>query len=62
MFKTRLLSGIVLVILALITIISGNLVLFCTLLGISLIGMQELYRAMGVRDFLSHHPSGPAEV
>lgn len=50
MFKTRLLSGIVLVILALITIISGNLVLFCTLLGISLIGMQELYRAMGVRD------------
>jgi phosphatidate cytidylyltransferase len=50
MFKTRLLSGIVLVILALITIISGNLVLFCTLLGISLIGMQELYRAMGVRE------------
>lgn len=50
MFKTRLLSGIVLVILALITIISGNLVLFCTLLGISLIGMQELYCAMGVRE------------
>lgn len=49
MFRTRLLSGILLVILALLTIISGSYVLFFTLLGISLIGMQELYRAMGVR-------------
>ena len=50
MFKTRLISGILLVAVALVTIISGGYVLFCTLLGISLIGMQELYKAMGVRD------------
>lgn len=48
MFKTRLLSGILLVIVALLTIISGGYVLFFTLLCISLIGMQELYKAMGV--------------
>ena len=34
MFKTRLLSGIVLVAVALLTIISGGYVLFFTLLGI----------------------------
>ena len=44
MFKTRLLSGIVLVILALIIIISGGYVTLFSLLGISLIGMYELYR------------------
>ena len=49
MFKTRLLSGIVLVIIALATIICGGPVLFITLLCVSLIGMQELYRAVGVR-------------
>lgn len=49
MFKTRLLSGIVLVAVALLTIISGGYVLFFTLLGISLIGMQELYKVMKVR-------------
>lgn len=49
MFKTRLISGIVLVILAFLTIYSGGVVLFATLLGVSLIGMQELYKAMGVR-------------
>lgn len=49
MFWTRLGSGILLVILALLTIISGGYVLFFALLGISLIGMQELYKAMGVR-------------
>ena len=49
MFKTRLLSGIVLVAVALLTIISGSYILFFTLLGISLIGMQELYKAMKVR-------------
>lgn len=48
MFKTRLLSGILLVAVALLTIISGGYVLFFTLLGISIIGMQELYKAMGV--------------
>lgn len=50
MFKARLLSGIVLVLVALLTIISGGTILFITLLCISLIGMQELYRAMGVRE------------
>ncbi|MBQ2901989.1 MAG: phosphatidate cytidylyltransferase [Agathobacter sp.] len=44
MFKTRLLSGIVLVILALIVIISGGYLTLFSLLGISLIGMFELYR------------------
>lgn len=44
MFKTRLLSGIVLVILAVIVIISGGYVTLFSLLGISLIGMHELYR------------------
>ena len=48
MFKTRLLSGILLVAIALLTICSGSYVLFFTLLGVSLIGMQELYKAMGV--------------
>ena len=48
MFKTRLISGILLVIAALLTIISGGYVLFFTLVCISLIGMQELYKARGV--------------
>ena len=50
MFKTRLISGIVLVAAALLTIISGGYVLFFTLLCISAIGMQELYKAMGFRE------------
>ena len=45
MFKTRLISGIVLVILALATIICSGPVLLVTLIGVSCIGMQELYRA-----------------
>lgn len=44
MFKTRLLSGIVLVILAVLIIVSGGYVTLFSLLGISLIGMFELYR------------------
>lgn len=48
MFKTRLISGIVLVILALATIICSGPVLLVTLIGVSCIGMQELYRAAGV--------------
>lgn len=49
MFKTRLKSGIILVAIALLTIISGGYVLFGTVLAISLIGLGELYRAMGVQ-------------
>lgn len=50
MFKTRLISGIVLVIIALTTIISGSWILFFTLLAVSLIGMRELYKVMKVSD------------
>lgn len=48
MFKTRLLSGILLVIIALITIISGGDILFATILAISLIGMTEIYKILDV--------------
>lgn len=50
MFKTRLISGIVLVIIALATIISGSWILFFTLQAVSLIGMRELYKVMKVSD------------
>lgn len=50
MFNTRLISGIVLVIIALATIISGSWILFFTLLAVSLIGMRELYKVMKVSD------------
>ena len=50
MFKTRLISGIVLDIIALATIISGSWILFFTLLAVSLIGMRELYKVMKVSD------------
>ena len=48
MFKTRLLSGILLVIIALVTVICGGDILFGTLLLISLIGMSELYKVADV--------------
>ena len=50
MFKTRLISGIVLVMIALATISSGSWILFFTLLAVSLIGMRELYKVMKVSD------------
>lgn len=43
MFKQRLISGIVLVIIAFLTIYSGGYVLWGTLAIVSLIGMRELY-------------------
>lgn len=49
MFLTRLVSGIVLVIIALVTIITGGYLLFGTLLIISLIGLFEIYRVMKVQ-------------
>ena len=52
MFKTRLLSGIVLVILAIILIISGGEVLLFSTLAISCIGMIELYRVFSVEKSL----------
>jgi phosphatidate cytidylyltransferase len=48
MFKTRLLSGIVLVIVALLTIISGGDILFATILVISLIGLTEIYKIKNI--------------
>lgn len=48
MFRTRLLSGIVLVILALILIITGEEVLLASTFLISSIGMYELYRVFHI--------------
>lgn len=48
MFRTRLISGIVLVVIALAVIIAGGPVLAATLLVISLIGMNEFYKAMDI--------------
>lgn len=48
MFKTRLLSGIVLVILALVFIITGNELLLAVSAIISLIGLFELYRVFKI--------------
>ena len=48
MFKTRLLSGILLVIIALFTIITGGDILFGTILLISLIGMTEIYKVLEI--------------
>ena len=49
MFVTRLVSGIVLVAIALLTICSGGMVLSGTLLAVSLIGVFELYRVTKVQ-------------
>ncbi len=50
MFKTRLISGVILVAAALLLIISGGYVLYFTTLALSLIAAGELYRATGVRE------------
>ena len=48
MFKTRLISGIILVITAILTIRAGGYVLAATLMALSVIGLFELYRACGI--------------
>lgn len=48
MFKTRLTSGIILVILAVIVVSTGGGLLYGVTAAISLIGMFELYRVMGI--------------
>lgn len=53
MFKTRLISGIVLVAAALALIITGGDVLLCALGIISLIGMFELYRIFEIEKELA---------
>ena len=50
MFKTRLLSGIVLVILALFFIVSGGYILLGSTLLISLIGLFEFYRVFKIHN------------
>lgn len=49
MFKTRLLSGILLIIIALLTIIQGSYLLLFVLACVSAIGMWELYKVMKVK-------------
>ncbi len=48
MFRTRLISGIVLVILALLVLILGGPLLAAVLFAVSMIGMYELYRALKI--------------
>ena len=48
-FVTRLISGVILVILALLIICSGGWILFAAALILSVIGMSELFRALGIR-------------
>ena len=57
MFKTRLISGIVLVALALLLIITGGNVLLGALCVISLIGMFELYRIFKIEKELEQYNS-----
>lgn len=49
MFVTRLISGVVLVVIALITILTGGYLLLGTLLLVSLTGLFEIYKVMGVQ-------------
>lgn len=60
MFKTRLISSIFLVLIALVTIIPGGWILYGMTLVISLIGVFELYRATGVRE--KDKGPGPLEI
>lgn len=48
MFRTRLISGIILILIALATILSGGIVLAVTLCVISMIAYRELTKACGV--------------
>ena len=48
MFVTRLLSGIVLVVIALVTLFTGGYLLAAVCLGISMIAYSELMRACGI--------------
>lgn len=48
MFTTRLVSGIILVLLAVLFVGKGGFLLFCVTAAISLIGLFELYRALGI--------------
>lgn len=62
MFKTRLLSGIVLVALAIFFIISGHEILLFSTLTISCIGMFELYRVFKMEKSLLVAPAYLAAI
>jgi phosphatidate cytidylyltransferase len=49
MFTTRLISGVILVIIALFTVGSGGVLLFATTISISMIGLFELYCVMKIQ-------------
>ena len=50
MFKTRLLSGIVLVIVLIVTVGTGGTLLYGVLLAASLIGLTELYKVVQIQN------------
>ena len=50
MFKTRLLSGIVLVLVALLTICSGGPALYLTVMCLSVVGAGDVLRVMKVEE------------
>ena len=58
MFITRLISGIVLVAIALLVNHVGGPLLLLTMLAISLIGMFELFRAVKIREKGTNWRSG----
>ena len=58
MFKTRLLSGIVLVIILIVTVGTGGGLLFGFLALISLIGLSELYKIVDVQNKILGRLSG----
>ena len=49
MFKTRLISGIILVIMAILLLTAGGSVLLIGLAAVAVIGMGELYQVSGIR-------------
>lgn len=57
MFKTRLLSGIILVIVLAAALIMGDLVLWALLLFISLVGLREFYNAVRKKEQNSSLPT-----
>ena len=48
MFTTRLISGIILVVIAIFVVVQGGALLFAVTGAISLIGLFELYRVLGI--------------
>lgn len=52
MFRTRLLSGIILMVIAITVVVLGGNVLFAVILAISMIGLNELYKIVRVNNTL----------